>query len=75
MSVAPWEVKRDVLIKAEEETSLDYGCEPSNRPIVMYLRHGVISLDKPPGPTSHDVTATARRILNARYAGHGGTLG
>jgi len=31
-------------------------------------------LDKPPGPSSHEVTAWVRKILGVKKAGHGGTL-
>jgi tRNA pseudouridine55 synthase len=35
---------------------------------------GVIPVDKPAGPTSHDVVAAARRALGTRRVGHTGTL-
>lgn len=35
---------------------------------------GLIVVDKPAGPTSHDVVARARRILGQRRVGHAGTL-
>lgn len=34
----------------------------------------VVPVDKPEGPTSHDVVARARRALNTRRVGHTGTL-
>lgn len=37
-------------------------------------RAGVLPIDKPEGPTSHDVVATARRALRERRIGHTGTL-
>ena len=36
--------------------------------------HGVLLVDKPEGPTSHDVVAIARRALGIRRIGHAGTL-
>jgi tRNA pseudouridine55 synthase len=36
--------------------------------------HGVVVIDKPIGPTSHDVVARVRRILGTRAVGHAGTL-
>jgi tRNA pseudouridine55 synthase len=36
--------------------------------------HGVIVLDKPRGPTSHDVVARLRRVLGTPGVGHAGTL-
>ena len=35
---------------------------------------GVLVVDKPRGPTSHDVVACARRVLGTRQIGHAGTL-
>jgi tRNA pseudouridine55 synthase len=35
---------------------------------------GILVVDKPQGPTSHDVVATARRRLGERRIGHTGTL-
>ena len=34
----------------------------------------VLPVDKPEGPTSHDVVATARRAFGVRRIGHTGTL-
>ncbi len=36
--------------------------------------HGVLVVDKPAGPTSHDVVARVRRALGTRAVGHAGTL-
>jgi tRNA pseudouridine55 synthase len=36
--------------------------------------HGVLVVDKPTGPTSHDVVDRVRRALGTRRAGHTGTL-
>ncbi len=35
---------------------------------------GIVLVDKPEGPTSHDVVARARRIYGTRKVGHAGTL-
>ena len=35
---------------------------------------GVIVIDKPAGPTSHDVVAVIRRVVRTRKVGHTGTL-
>src|SRR2546423_15638465 len=35
---------------------------------------GLIVIDKPSGPTSHDVVARMRRVLGERRVGHTGTL-
>lgn len=40
----------------------------------MFSRGGVLLVDKPEGPTSHDVVGMARRALGTRRVGHAGTL-
>lgn len=42
--------------------------------ITSGLVEGLAVVDKPPGMTSHDVVARARRILGTRKIGHSGTL-
>ena len=37
-------------------------------------RHGALLIDKPCGPTSHDVVAFSRRLLGTKRVGHTGTL-
>ena len=73
-SVAPWEVERKLVVKAEDETDPRYGYNPEERPAQEYIKFGVINLDKPAGPTSHEVAAWVKRILNIQNVGHGGTL-
>jgi H/ACA ribonucleoprotein complex subunit 4 len=70
----PWEIKRKILIREEAETSEKYGCPPYKRLIEEHLMFGYINLDKPSGPSSHEVTAWVKRILGIEHAGHGGTL-
>jgi tRNA pseudouridine55 synthase len=38
------------------------------------VRHGILPVDKPSGPTSHDIVAQARRHFHTRSVGHAGTL-
>ncbi len=38
------------------------------------MKHGFLFIDKPVGPTSHDVVAMARKTLSERSIGHLGTL-
>lgn len=40
----------------------------------MSTLHGILVVDKPAGPTSHDIVAAARRIFRTRDVGHAGTL-
>lgn len=65
---------RKWLVKIDEPTDERYGYIPTKRPIEKYLEYGVINLDKPPGPTSHEVVAWIKRMFNIKRAGHGGTL-
>ncbi len=70
----PWEIKRELLTKKEDHTDPKYGCKPSERPAKEYIRYGTINLDKPAGPTSHEVAAWVKRIMHLEVIGHGGTL-
>jgi H/ACA ribonucleoprotein complex subunit 4 len=51
-----------------------HGRKPSERPAAEYIRYGVINLDKPAGPTSHEVAAWTKKIMHLTRIGHGGTL-
>ncbi len=66
--------KRIVLEKTKSKTDPNYGCNPESRPIEEILNYGIININKPQGPTSHQVTDYAKKILNIPKAGHSGTL-
>lgn len=68
-------IERDLEIKRDEETNPDFGRKPEERPIHEYLRYGIVNIDKPSGPSSHEVTAWVKKIMDIEHAGHGGTLG
>jgi H/ACA ribonucleoprotein complex subunit 4 len=70
----PWEIKRELLTKAEDTTNSKYGHKPSERPANQYIKCGTINLDKPAGPTSHEVAAWVKKIMKLNSIGHGGTL-
>ena len=74
MTVPPWEVKRELIVKVEAETDPTHGCIPKNRTIPDLIKYGLVNLDKPSGPTSHEVVAWVKKILKINRAGHGGTL-
>jgi H/ACA ribonucleoprotein complex subunit 4 len=57
-----------------DTTDPKYGCEPNKRPAKEYIQYGVINLNKPAGPTSHEVAAWTKKILHITSIGHGGTL-
>ncbi|TLX68002.1 MAG: RNA-guided pseudouridylation complex pseudouridine synthase subunit Cbf5 [Thaumarchaeota archaeon] len=68
-------LKLDTLdIINDDVTNNKYGHYPDNRPLEVLLDYGIILLDKPSGPTSHEVVAWTKRILGISKAGHSGTL-
>jgi H/ACA ribonucleoprotein complex subunit 4 len=69
-----WLGEGQELYITDEEEDLGFGFYPYERPPELYIKYGVINLDKPPGPTSHQVTSWVKRIVNVAKAGHGGTL-
>jgi len=69
-----WERTRKEQVKIEEETDPSYGCLPEKRTLDQHIRFGLINLDKPSGPSSHEVVAWVKRLLRLKHAGHGGTL-
>lgn len=73
-TVAPWEAKHELLMKAEDRTDPSFGHKPTERSADEMLKYGVINLDKPAGPSSHEVAAWVKRILKLGQVGHGGTL-
>ena len=58
----------------QDVTNDDYGTYYDKRTVKQLLEYGLIILDKPPGPTSHEVVAWVKRILKIPKAGHSGTL-
>lgn len=63
------------LVNVDEDiTNEKYGHYPDKRPINELLYYGLILVDKPAGPTSHEVVAWVKRILEIEKAGHSGTL-
>lgn len=67
-------ISSEYIVKSDDDTDSRYGYIPTKRPIDIHIRYGLIVLDKPPGPTSHEVVAWIKRMLNITKAGHGGTL-
>ena len=62
------------VLDPSAKTNPAHGCNPYDRSLGELLECGVIILDKPPGPTSHQLTAWARNLLGIARIGHGGTL-
>ena len=70
----PWMRKRKVLVKKQVSTNPSYGCKPEQRSIKELLNYGIVNIDKPSGPSSHQVSSYVRSILHIKKAGHSGTL-
>lgn len=62
------------LIKSEEASLTSFGVYPGARTLEDYIKNGIIILDKPQGPTSHQVDAWVKKILKINKCSHGGTL-
>jgi len=58
----------------DDGTNNKYGNYHNNRPLDVLLDYGIILLDKPSGPTSHELVAWTKKILGITKAGHSGTL-
>ncbi|RDJ31568.1 MAG: RNA-guided pseudouridylation complex pseudouridine synthase subunit Cbf5 [Crenarchaeota archaeon] len=63
------------LLEIDQDlTDNEYGTYYDKRSIEQLLNYGLILLDKPPGPTSHETVAWTKRILKIPKIGHSGTL-
>ncbi len=47
---------------------------PNERTIEELIKRGIVNIDKPRGPSSHEVAAWVKRALKIDKAGHSGTL-
>ncbi|SPJ12572.1 H/ACA ribonucleoprotein complex subunit 4, putative [Plasmodium sp. DRC-Itaito] len=61
-------------IRTSHFTPLPMGNSPYSRNIEEYLKYGIINLDKPSNPSSHEVVSWIRKILRCEKTGHSGTL-
>ena len=70
MDKLPFEdIKREVI-----SLSKDFKLDNYIPDIPELLNNGIILIDKPAGPTSHQVSDQVKKILNINKAGHSGTL-
>src|SRR3989338_4111461 len=63
-----------ILVKRESETSTKYGRDPAQRSVEELINCGIVNINKPKGPTSHEISAYVQKILGLQKAGHAGTL-
>lgn len=64
----------NLLVRTGHYTPLPFGCSPLSRALEAYLLYGIINLDKPVNPSSHEVVSWIKRIMNLEKTGHSGTL-
>jgi len=67
-------IQRDILVLRASETSPKYGKLPITRSTEEMLDFCIVNVDKPRGPTSHQVSDYLKKIIGADKAGHSGTL-
>ncbi|MCK4522277.1 MAG: RNA-guided pseudouridylation complex pseudouridine synthase subunit Cbf5 [Nanoarchaeota archaeon] len=75
MNLLPFEKEeKTILIKKKSETNPKYGCKPEERKTDEMIDYGVVVINKPKGPTSHQASSYVKGILKIKKAGHSGTL-
>lgn len=63
------------LVEVDQDvTDPAHGTPYNQRSLEQLLQYGIILLDKPPGPTSHEAVAWTKRVLGLPKVGHSGTL-
>ena len=62
------------ILDPSAKTNPSFGCDPYQKSLEQLLDCGVILVDKPSGPTSHQLAAWTRNLLGINRIGHGGTL-
>jgi len=65
---------RKILVKKEVKTDGKFGCKPEKRKTDEIINYGIININKPQGPTSHQVSDYVQKILKLNKSGHSGTL-
>mmetsp|Transcript_32401 Transcript_32401/g.75266 ORF Transcript_32401/g.75266 Transcript_32401/m.75266 type:complete len:455 (+) Transcript_32401:37-1401(+) len=63
-----------LLVRTGHYTPLPFGSSPLSRALDLYLLYGIINLDKPVNPSSHEVVSWIKRIMKCEKTGHSGTL-
>jgi H/ACA ribonucleoprotein complex subunit 4 len=66
--------QRKVLERAQAKTDPAHGCAPETRSVEQLLDYGIVVINKPEGPSSHQVSAYVQQILGIDKSGHSGTL-
>jgi H/ACA ribonucleoprotein complex subunit 4 len=70
----PFDKKQKRLVLKKTKINPKYGKKPDEYTIEELLENSIINLDKPCGPTSHQIDSWIKKILQTEKIGHGGTL-
>ncbi len=66
--------EREWYVRDDAETDWAYGERPEQRDIEALLGNGLVIVDKPNGPTSNQISAWTKTVLERGKTGHAGTL-
>ncbi len=67
-------MKRQLFVRKKADTDPKFGKRPEERTVQELLDFGIVNINKPKGPTSHQVSAYVQKILKVNKGGHSGTL-
>ena len=74
-NLLPFEkIEKKILVRKDAETNEKYGCTPGERKTEEIINYGIVNIDKPKGPTSHQIADYVQKILHINKSGHSGTL-
>jgi len=75
-TLLPFERQGRTILERIKQAKSDpkFGGDPYKRTIAELLSFGVVNINKPAGPTSHQVSSYLKDILGQQKAGHSGTL-
>lgn len=59
----------NLLVRTGHFTPIPVGCTPLKRELKSFISSGVINLDKPSNPSSHEVVAWVKRMLRYNAIG------
>ena len=65
---------QNLRVLDQDITNEEHGTYYDKRTVEQLLNYGLIILDKPNGPTSHETVAWVKKIFGISKAGHSGTL-
>ncbi len=68
-------MKREFLVREHVASLSEFGKYPGARSVEELLEFGLVVIDKPPGPTCHQIDAWIEKIIpEVKKCSHGGTL-